>query len=96
MAQSGMELSYPAGTCPISPASSCLPTATYSIGTHSVDSVYSGTRNDDPTLIVVQQTGPKDKATDDLKKGFGKTSDPGLLEWAAAQLLHFETNKEDI
>jgi hypothetical protein len=96
MAQSEMELSYPAGTCPISFPSSCLPTSTYSIVTHPVDSVYSRTQNDDPTSIVVRKTGPKDKATDDLKKGFEKTSDPGLLEWAAAQLLHFETNKEHI
>jgi hypothetical protein len=104
MVQSGMELSYLAGTCPISLPSSCLPTSTYSFVTHPVDSVYSGTQNGDPTSIFVRKTDSNQKKTDDPnqkktnepKKGFEKTSDTGLREWAAAQLPPFDVNKEDI
>jgi hypothetical protein len=104
MVQSGMELSYLAGTCPISLPSSCLPTSTYTFVTHPVDSVYSGTQNGDPTSIFVRKTDSNQKKTDDPnqkktnepKKGFEKTSDTGLREWAAAQLPPFDVNKEDI
>jgi hypothetical protein len=112
MAQSGMELSYLAGTCPISLPSSCLPTSTYSIVTHPVDSVYSGTQNGDPTSIFVRKTDPNQKKTDDPnqkktddpnqkktddpKKGFEESSDPGLGKWVTARVPRFEINKEDI
>jgi hypothetical protein len=102
MAQSGMGISVKdysamtANTCPSVLASSFLPSPVRSIGTDPVEPVCPSSRSNNATSIVVQTTGSKDKATDDLKKGFEKTSDPGLQEWAAAQLPHFENNKEDI
>jgi hypothetical protein len=102
MAQSGMGISVKdysamtANTCPSVLASSFLPSPACSIWTDSAEPVCPSSRSNNPTSIVVQTTGSKHEDIDDHKKGFEETPDPGLLEWAAAQLPHLEIIKEDI